>query len=338
MFNTISEGINTAFQYFIDTVVPKILEFFQFVIDNKEYIVSAIAGIAAGFAALKIQSVIGSIGAFGAKVMSVLTGVTSLSAAFPGLASAIGLLTNPVFLVTAAVVAFVALIATKGDEIRALIEQLDEWLQSVFVVDWTNVFGPLLGDILNGFLANVKNIWDSVKQVLDGIITFIQGVFSGNWEQAWEGIKQILEGIWNAMVSSVKVPINAIISLINGLINGINAAINWLNSLKIDIPDWLGGGSFGLNLPTIGTIPYLAKGGVLTQGSAIVGEAGPELLTLSGGNAVVQPLTTNNNTTYGAININLYGNISSVEAAQEYSRIIAREAAAAMRGRGIVSI
>lgn len=37
----------------------------------------------------------------------------------------------------------------------------------------------------------------------------------------------------------------------------------------------------------------LAKGGVLSSGSAIVGEAGAELLSMRNGQAVVQPLTNN---------------------------------------------
>ena len=45
-------------------------------------------------------------------------------------------------------------------------------------------------------------------------------------------------------------------------------------------------------------MPMMASGGELWRGSAIVGEAGPELLTMDNGHAVVQPLTTNNyNTT-----------------------------------------
>ena len=70
--------------------------------------------------------------------------------------------------------------------------------------------------------------------------------------------------------------------------------IDGLNSISIEIPEWvpkLGGETFGINIPEIPEIPLLAKGGILTSGSAIVGEAGPELLTVSGGKAVVQPLT-----------------------------------------------
>ena len=40
-------------------------------------------------------------------------------------------------------------------------------------------------------------------------------------------------------------------------------------------------------------VPAMATGGVLSAGSAVVGEAGAELLTVSGGKAIVQPLTTN---------------------------------------------
>ena len=38
-------------------------------------------------------------------------------------------------------------------------------------------------------------------------------------------------------------------------------------------------------------IPYLAKGGTVLSGSAIVGEAGPELLTVGPSGTRVQPLT-----------------------------------------------
>lgn len=40
-------------------------------------------------------------------------------------------------------------------------------------------------------------------------------------------------------------------------------------------------------------VPYLADGGTVYSGSAVVGEAGPELLTVGNGRAVVQPLTSN---------------------------------------------
>lgn len=61
------------------------------------------------------------------------------------------------------------------------------------------------------------------------------------------------------------------------------------------MPDWvpgLGGKKFGFEISqvTAPQIPLLAKGGTLLRGSAIVGEAGPELLSLTGGGVRVTPL------------------------------------------------
>ena len=49
---------------------------------------------------------------------------------------------------------------------------------------------------------------------------------------------------------------------------------------------------------------------MLSRGSAVVGEAGPELLTMAGGRAVVQPLTgqtTTNTTNLGGVTFYVYG-------------------------------
>lgn len=212
---------------------------------------------------------------------------------------------NPIALLIAVIVAVVALIATKGDEIQALLQKVDDFLQGVFLKDWTEVFGPGLGDILNGFFANLKNIWDSIKQIFDGIIDFIRGVFTGDWERAWTGVQEIFSGVFSGLATIVKAPLNGIIALLNGAISGINRLIGGLNGIGFKLPDWLGGGSFKINIPQIGKIPYLAKGGSLSGGSAIVGEAGPELLTVGNGRAVVQPLSGN----YGHIE-SLLGDIS----------------------------
>jgi len=70
-----------------------------------------------------------------------------------------------------------------------------------------------LGDIL----TIMTNVWDNVKgvikaawdfiagliaagiQILRGILEFLAGVFTLDWDRAWNGIKTIVEGIWNAI-------------------------------------------------------------------------------------------------------------------------------------------
>ena len=214
--------------------------------------------------------------------------ISGLIAFIPTLISGIGaamtwLMANPIVLVIAGIVALVALIATKGDQIKNILNKVDAFLQGVFARDWTETFGPVLGGILNGFFDTVSTVWDSVKGVLDGIIDFIQGVFKGDWKKAWNGIKSIFSSIMSGLSRVFKTPLNAVIGMINDIIDSVNWLIGNINSL---------GSILGIKIGTIGHIPMLANGGVLSQGQAIVGEAGPELLTMSGGKAVVQPLSS----------------------------------------------
>lgn len=149
--------------------------------------------------------------------------------------------------------------------------------------------------ILGGLLKSVTEILGGVIDVIRGILTFITGVFTGDWKKAWEGVKLIFKGVWEALVGVVKAPINAIIGLINGLIGGIvagiNVAIRAINKLSITIPDWVPGiggkkfGGFNIAQMTAPSIPYLAKGGVITDPTmAMVGEypganRNPEIVT-----------------------------------------------------------
>ena len=293
--NAVQDGFNKIFAAILEAtegidfnaVADSITGFFDFLIANGDTIIAVIAGICGGMAALKIADVVSS--------FSSATGVVQgLTAAFPALSGVITALTNPVFLVTAAVVGLVTLIATKGDEIQAMLARFDEWLTGVFATDWTEIFGPVLGGAFNAFFQNIENVWNGIKQIFNGVIDFIRGVFTGDWDRAWKGLGEVLRGIVSTWVAIVKAPINGIIGILNAAIGGINSLIDGLNRLRIDIPDWvpgIGGGTLGFNIPHVPTIPLLADGGILLRGAAIVGEAGPELLQQLGNRTIVQPLS-----------------------------------------------
>lgn len=252
---------------------------------QKQMIVTIGAVVAAlGPALIAIGKVISGVGT----VVSVLGQVTGFVT---------GTLIPVVGAVPLAIAAVILAIAVFGDQIQAVLQAVDNFLQGVFAVDFANVFGPVLGEALNVFFANVSNIWDAVKGVFNGIIDFVRGVFTGDWERAWNGVKEIFGGIFDGLAALVKAPLNAIIGLVNTAISGVNGVIGTLNKLP------------GVNIGTIGSIPYLAKGGIVAKGSAIVGEAGPELLTVANGRTVVQPLTNNNTSNtanYGGVTINVY--------------------------------
>lgn len=205
------------------------------------------------------------------------------SLATKGLGSVIGFLTSPIGIAVIAIGSIIAIgvllyknwdvLKAKAIEvwngIKAKFEEFKNWLGNIFATDWSQRFG-FLGNILNGFLANVRNIFNSVKQIFGGIIDFVAGVFTGNWSRAWQGVKDIFGGIMNGLGAVMKAPLNAVIGLINGAISG-------LNRISVDIPSWVpgfGGKTFGVNIPNI---PYLARGGIIDSPTlAMVGEAGKE--------------------------------------------------------------
>ena len=231
-------------------------------------------------------------------ILAIMAAISPLASLISGIASAVSfvattvipalstalsfLAANPIVLVIAAIVAVIAAIVLFGDQIQEIIGKVDEWLQGVFVKDWTEIFGPTIGEILNGFFATVSTVWEGIKQILNGVIDFIKGIFTGDWERVWKGVVEIFDGIFQGIVAVAKAPINAVISLINSVINKINGFIRMANKVTSKV---------GITIGEIGSIPYLAKGGILSRGSAIVGEAGPELLTVAGGKSIVQPLT-----------------------------------------------
>ena len=115
-----------------------------------------------------------------------------------------------------------------------------------------------------------------------------------------QGIQNIFSGIFNGLLSIAKVPLNGIIGLLNIVIDGLNFLIRGLNKISFEVPDWVpeyGGKKIGINIKEIGKIPYMANGGTLLNGAAIVAEAGPELLLQQGNKTKVVPLNNRSKNT-----------------------------------------
>lgn len=244
-----------------------------------------------------------------------LNGVLAIGkVAISGVSTALSFLAaNPIVLIIAAIAALVAgliylwntndnfrnAIINAWTFIQNLFVQFDQFLTAIFSTDWANSFG-ILGEYLNVFLANVSNFYNAIKQIFQGIIDFVKGVFTGDWSLAWQGIQNIFGGIFNGLLAIAKAPLNGIIGFLNILISGINLLIKGLNKIKFDVPDWvpgIGGKKLGFSIKQIGKIPYMADGGTLLQGAAIVAEAGPELLLQQGSKTKVIPLNNKSNNT-----------------------------------------
>lgn len=152
------------------------------------------------------------------------------------------------------------------------------WNEIKPIVDWfVRTFGPVISSVVNavadsfgGMVTGVLNvvtqllggltgIVDGIAEVFRELIQFITGVFTGNWRSAWQGVVNTFSGIVNTLVSIFKAPINGVIGLVNG-------AISRLNRISVKIPKWVpgfGGKKFGFSL---GSVPYLERGGILKKG------------------------------------------------------------------------
>jgi phage-related protein len=150
---------------------------------------------------------------------------------------------------------------------------LNQWKSYAKIVEflWKEVLKPLvpfLKDSLNQAFKNIGETIGNLKTVMNGLMTFISGVFKGDWKKAWEGLKTIFKGVFDSLYDIVKRPLNLIIDAINAVISGLNKI-----SFEIpDIPGVTGGGKkIGINIPKI---PKLAQGGYIGANSPLLAMIG----------------------------------------------------------------
>lgn len=153
--------------------------------------------------------------------------------------------------------------------IQSLITTLGVLYQNVLLPIGTFIAGQLVSNIQN-VLTIVTPVISGIITALQGVLDFLTGVFTGDWNKAWEGIKTTFTGIWNAMKAVVA-------GLINTVINGINKVINGLNNVVGAAGEAIG---MNIKIPTIPQFAGFAKGGTVTSPTlAMVGEGGaPETI------------------------------------------------------------
>lgn len=220
------------------------------------------------------------IGTLMGSVTKIVTGVKTFISVWQTMTTFLA--ANPFVLIIAAIAALVAGFIWAYQNIEWFRNGVHATLQGIsdIAVEVFNYLAGFIGSWVGGTLEQLGVFFDVGKRIFTGLIDFIAGVFTGDWGRAWEGVVNIFGGVFDGIVAIGKAPINALITLLNSFIGGLN---------NIKVPKWVPGvGGKGIN---ISKIPYLAKGGHLLQGQAIVGEAGPELLTSKNGKTTVTPLS-----------------------------------------------
>lgn len=235
------------------------------------------------------------------RVGGAITKLTGASG-FSGIAK---IMTGPFGIAAAAVAAAALLIYKNWDRIAPILQKIGDR----FVEFWQTVkpqlepfvefvekiasylketFGPVVEEIFNfagefivGTFDTIGVAIDALLTMFEGIISFLSGVFKTDWESVWNGCKEFVGTAFSGLADMVKVPINAVISIVNG-------AISKINSIHFTVPEWVPGiggkGWEGLNIPQI---PTLAKGTDNWQGGIVqISEKGGEIVDLPHGSRV----------------------------------------------------
>ncbi|MDO4757178.1 MAG: hypothetical protein Q4A54_12575, partial [Parabacteroides sp.] len=222
----------------------------------------------------------------------------------------VALTANPIGIIIVAIGALIAI----GVAMWMNWDSICAWCKNAFqaVGDFFVSVGSAIGSFFSGLWEGIKN---TVMSVWNGITGFLSGAWntiSSACTSVFTGIGNAIKNVWNGIVGAIKGAINGIISAINsmirGAVSGVNGLINGINKVT---------GAVGIPaIPTFTApqIPLLAKGGTIrTDGTVIVGEKGPEMLTLPRG-AQVTPLAKKApQKAENHFNINIYADGKSVE-------------------------
>jgi hypothetical protein len=180
---------------------------------------------------------------------------------------------NPIVLIIIAVLALVAALiwfftqTELGKKIwKGFTDFMSTAIKAVgdfFVGLWNGIVGffqgvgKTLSDVWNGFVGFLVGAWNGIKGAFEAVFKFIGGLFTG-YVNFWLGI---FEGFINFFVDGI-----------NGLIKGVNTGLGFLGDL-IGTEIQVG------YIPKV-NLPRLAKGGFVDQPTtALIGEAGPEVVT-----------------------------------------------------------
>lgn len=110
------------------------------------------------------------------------------------------------------------------------------WLIDTLAPVFRVVFGVIL-DVLAVAIANISNFAKNALNFFGGIVDFLVGIFTGNWNKAWNGIKtsfkavgDFLIGVWNVVKGAFSTVASWFSSIFTGAWNGIKSAFSGVSS------------------------------------------------------------------------------------------------------------
>ena len=240
-FDALGEKISKAFDGFINKILPAIIKGLQWIIDNKNVIISGIVGIGTAFVAWKVVGIVQA----ATKALQGMTIAQKLLNVAMN-ANPIGII---ITLISALVSAFIYFWNTSEEfrnfwinlwnQIKEVCAPVIEFIKSAFILAWENI--KVVWDVVVSYF---KTLWENIKL----IFSVVKSILTGDFEGAWEGIKNIFSNV-KEFFTSVWDKIKEVFSnvgewfkdvgknIVTGIWEGIKGAYNWL---KEKITGWAG--------------------------------------------------------------------------------------------------
>lgn len=134
---------------------------------------------------------------------------------------------------------------------------------------WSAVSGWFQAAVIQPVTGFFTGMWNGIKQAAAGIWQAVQNVWSAAAGWFSQHVTRPLSSAFDAAGGAIKSTINGLLSNVEGMLNAVIRGVNWLisqlNKVSFDVPDWLGGGKFGISIPKISEtkLPRLAQGAVI---------------------------------------------------------------------------
>jgi len=118
-----------------------------------------------------------------------------------------------------------------GGKVADAITTLWEGVLKPYVLWFMETAAPIMAafiqNVIDGFfnlLEGISKVIGDILTALGGLIDFVVGVFTGDWNMAWEGIKTFFSGIWSALTGIVDTAMQLIRDIINVVLDYIKSA------------------------------------------------------------------------------------------------------------------
>ncbi len=209
-------------------------------LDEWELLIPIIAGVVGAIAAFKIINFVQGIAyaVKGVKALSTVFSATGNAATVFG--TAFNFIKSPIGIAVIAIGAAIAigvLLYKNWDKIKEKAGQLKEYVTGKFnelkenisnavqaFADKFPVAFAFISSVLQSWHQTASGVISGVKQVFQGIIQFVTGVFTGEWKGALDGMKNIFFGAFQALSSLAMAPLNALKGIVIGAFNAIDTA------------------------------------------------------------------------------------------------------------------